>query len=362
MGGGATVTCEPCTAGTREEILKEITAWADDILADSLPVFWLTGQAGSGKTTITYTVAKHFDELEEAEHAGWHTVLGGNFLCSHQFEETRQQIHIIPTLVYQLAQKSRLYTHALHKADKFDSVDKLTKQMKDLLVGPWQQSESQRHVELPPYLIVVDALDEIEDDGGSMFLQSLLETINQCCLRGLKFFVTSRPDPHLVELCETFSSKAVCRLQDVPIEHVGSDIKQYLWRKLPNFAGKLELKTMEQLVGGLFISTTTILRYLTPCWRMAESEQRNLLSRLHDQQSFSPRGGQHPLLIDKLYQQIMRDAFSELDDILFNSHLCILHTFLCTFECMPVSLTGVLLSESDDTVCDIGLEGNAQRP
>ena len=117
--------------------------------------------------------------------------MGGNFLCSRQFEETKRQIHIIPTLVYQLARKSRSYVHTLHEANKFESVDKLTKQMKDLLVGPWQQSESQRHVELPPYLIVVDALDEIEGDGGSMFLQSLLKTINERSLRGLKFLITS---------------------------------------------------------------------------------------------------------------------------------------------------------------------------
>ena len=343
------MTREACTPGTREDILKEIIAWADDVSADSPPVFWLTGQAGSGKTTITYTIAEHFDELEETEHTGRHTILGGNFLCSGQFEETRQQSYIIPTLVYQLARKSRSYAHALHEADKFDSVNKPTKQMKDLLVGPWQQSESRRHADLPPYLIVVDALDEIKDNGGSMFLRSLLETINQRRLRGLKFLVTSRPDPSVVELCETFSSKAVCRLQDVPIERVGLDITQYLQSKLPNFAGKPELKTMEQLAGGHFIAAATIVRYLTPRRRMAESEQRNLLSRLHDGQSFSPCGAQQPLLIDKLYQQIMRDAFSDLDDNLFNSRLRILHTFLCTFERTSTSLTAALLSESDDT-------------
>ena len=31
LGDGATVTREACTAGTREEILKDIIAWADDI-------------------------------------------------------------------------------------------------------------------------------------------------------------------------------------------------------------------------------------------------------------------------------------------------------------------------------------------
>ncbi|EDR06536.1 uncharacterized protein LACBIDRAFT_389232 [Laccaria bicolor S238N-H82] len=347
LGDGATVTREACTAGTREEILNNIIAWANDISADSSPVFWLTGQAGSGKTTIAYTVTKHFDELKETEDTRRHTVLGGNFLCSGQFNETRRQIYIIPTLVYQLARKSRPYAHALREADKFDSVDKLAKQMEDLLVGPWQRSQSRCDVEPPPYLIVVDALDEIEDDGGSAFLQSLLKTINERRLRGLKVLVTSRPDPRVVKLCETFLSKAVCRLQDVPIERVGPDITQYLQSKLPDFTGKPELKTMEQLAGGLFISAATIVRYLTPRKDITEPEQRDLLNTLHEQQSSSPSDA---LLIDKLYQQIMRDAFSKLDVKLFNRRLRILHTFLCTIERTPASLAAALLSESHGTV------------
>ena len=183
-----------------------------------------------------------------------------------------------------------------------------------------------------------------------MFLQGLLETINQRRLRGLKFLVTSRPDRRVTELCESFSSKAVYRLQDVPIERVGSDISKYLQSKLPNFAGKAELKTMEQLANGLFISAATIVRYLTPGPTMAESEQRSLLNKLHDRQSFSPSGARRPLLIDELYQQIMCDAFSGLDDDdVFNSRLDILHTFLCTFERTSTSLAAALLSKSDET-------------
>ena len=332
------------------EILKDIIAWADAVSADSPPVFWLTGQAGSGKTTIAYTIAQYFHELEKKEHTGRHTVLGGTFFCSRQFEETRRQIHIIPTLVYQLARKSRSYTHALHELDRFDSADKLNEQMEDLFVGPWQKSESERHTELPSYLIVVDALDEIEADGGSKFLQDILKTINRRPLRGLKFLVTSRPDPHVVELCKSFSSNAVCRLQDVLIKHVGSDITKYLNAKLPNFAGKPELETMAQLADGLFISAATIVRYLTPRLSITVDEQCKLLSKLHDPQSISASDVRRPsVLIDELYQQILRDAFSGLDDDLFNSRLRILHTFLCTFERTSTSLAAALLSESDET-------------
>jgi hypothetical protein len=103
-----------------------------------------------------------------------HTVFGASFLCSRQFEETREQIRILPTLIYQLAHKSRSYAHALHKADKFDSYDKLSEQMGDLLCGPWQESKAERH-ELPPYLVIIDALDEIEGQEGSAFLADLLQ-------------------------------------------------------------------------------------------------------------------------------------------------------------------------------------------
>ena len=69
-----------CTNGTRVKILEDITKWANDRLLASPRVFWLTGQAGSGKTTIAYTIAKLFEK--DADSNG-HTILGGNFLCSH---------------------------------------------------------------------------------------------------------------------------------------------------------------------------------------------------------------------------------------------------------------------------------------
>ena len=138
LGGG--LTREPCTEGTRVKIREDIIGWAMDSSPDSPSVFWLTGQAGSGKTTIAFTIAQHFDRAKDPNP---HTVLGGTFLCSRQFEETRERIRILPTLVYQLAQKSRSYAHALHKADKLDSYDKLSEQMEDLLSGPWQNSEAE---------------------------------------------------------------------------------------------------------------------------------------------------------------------------------------------------------------------------
>jgi pantothenate kinase-related protein Tda10 len=48
-----------CLEGTRTRVLKKIERW---VRGDGLPTIWLTGPAGSGKSTIAHTVAKQCDE------------------------------------------------------------------------------------------------------------------------------------------------------------------------------------------------------------------------------------------------------------------------------------------------------------
>ena len=328
------------------KIRKDIMEWAMDNSPDSPSVFWLTGQAGAGKTTIAYTIAQYFDRLDKARNSDPHTVLGGTFLCSRQFEETRERTRILPTLVYQLAQKSRSYAHALHKADKLDSYDKLSEQMEDLLSGPWQKSEAERH-ELPPYLIVIDALDEIEGQEGSAFLADLLKAINGGYLQGLKFFITSRPDPDVTKLCESLSPKVVRRLQDVPREDVGSDIDAYLRAKLPGL-DRRELDKAAKQADGLFIFAATVVRYLTPRRSITRREQSMLLKKLLSRNSEGHTT--KSLLIDELYQHILCQAFSDLSEDIVRARLCILHTFLCTIERTSTSVAAALLFEPDDEV------------
>jgi pantothenate kinase-related protein Tda10 len=47
-----------CLLGTRTKLLDEITIWANN--KDSKSIFWLSGMAGTGKSTIAQTVAQSF--------------------------------------------------------------------------------------------------------------------------------------------------------------------------------------------------------------------------------------------------------------------------------------------------------------
>ena len=342
LEGTATLIREPCTEGTRVDILKRIYLWALNTSPDSPHVFWLTGQAGSGKSTIAYTVANRFDDVEDAR-LDVKYILGANFFCSRQFEETRRRRYIIPTIAYQLARQSRSYARALLRANKSDSVNVPAKQMKDLLIGPWQKSAGERARELRPYLIVVDALDEIEDNGGSDFLQELLKAFSQGYLGGLKFLVTSRPNPQLAALCSSLKSDAVCRLYEVPTDTVNADIRKYLRAKLPALPSD-QLDNLSRKADGLFIYAATAVRYIRPRDRMTTDEQLRMLVQLTDHRS---NGAGTPLLIDTLYQQVLWGAFRKLDNALFRDRLRILHTLLCTEERVSASVAGRLSGVAD---------------
>ena len=344
IGESTSLIRTPCTPGTRTSILADIYHWATDPSSDIPSICWLTGEAGSGKSTIAYTVAQYFDDDEN--------ILGGNFFCSRQFEETRQQRNIIPSIVYQLARKSGSFAQTLLKADKLDSVGRiLSKQMKDLLVGPWQQSISKRCPGFPPYLVIVDALDEINDQGGLAFLEELLDTINDIGLRGLRFLVTSRPDPKILYLCESFTSKTVCRLYDVPRVTIQADITTYLEAELP-FLEHDQVTKLADKADGLFIYAATAVRYLTPRSDMTKSEQLQLMSTLLDDMSPMFECPSTVSLIDNLYKQILWAAFSNLNNPQFYTRLNILHTILCTQERVSPSVAAALYPDSMEDVAD----------
>ena len=90
-----------CVDGTRVEILGRIAKWATD--ASSPPIFWLSGMAGRGKSTIAYSTCLRFDPDVSRDTTGPTARLCASFFCSRQVDAMRQLQNVIPTLAYQLA-------------------------------------------------------------------------------------------------------------------------------------------------------------------------------------------------------------------------------------------------------------------
>ncbi|KAF9014719.1 WD40 repeat-like protein [Hymenopellis radicata] len=205
-----TLSRGPCTAGTRVEILDKIMAWARADDADSPPVFWLTGLAGTGKTTIAYTISERM----------WtENKLVVSFFCSRQLDSKDSRL-IVPTICRNLAELFRSYATKLVSVLQGDSVlgeARIREQIDKLLAGPWSASLPGRDG-LPVPVVVIDALDESDD--GVEFLKNLLRVVGDKSLSGIKFLVTSRAQPEIVDLCHSFQLPAdmICRLHEAKLQ------------------------------------------------------------------------------------------------------------------------------------------------
>ncbi|KDR66491.1 hypothetical protein GALMADRAFT_106436 [Galerina marginata CBS 339.88] len=334
-----------CTPGTRVRILDDIARWANDTSPESQSVYWLSGQAGSGKSTIAYTIARRFEFAGDADDT---IVLGGNFFCSRQILETRSATRIIRTIVYHLALKSKAFADALRASGNFNTIHHSVRaQLESLLIEPWKKAQPAEASKSPCFLVVIDALDEIEGQGGSEFLRDLLDSINKHRLRGLKFFATSRPDPDLVTHLTSFDDKQFYRLEQVPITEAQVDITTYLNANLPGFAGRPEMEKLVVQAAGLFIYAATVVKYLAG---YAPREQKRRLGKLPFVSSSAvPRTTEEETpLLDGLYLQILSDAFHHFKDESFMDRLHILHTFLCSVERPSTSIVAELLFPPDE--------------
>jgi NACHT domain len=266
---------EMCTPGTRIEILKAIIDWATNISVSSERLFWLSGQAGSGKTTIAYTVAHHFDP--RTGDGTPNVIIGGSFFCSREFPDTRSASSVIRTIVYQLALHSIAFQAALKKHGRLETVHHGPRsQLMGLLVEPWMKCLPERQANNEPcYVLPIDALDELEGNGGVEFLSTLFDVLDKKDLPGLKFFVTSRSEQALVRQIQSFANKQIFRLEEVPVEESSKDIELYLKQHLDVPAQQIQQLVLD--AAGLFIYAATVVKYLRG--RVLE-EQMTLLEPL----------------------------------------------------------------------------------
>jgi hypothetical protein len=136
-----------CLDTTRTELLQSIEAWIGDL--NALPVYWLSGLAGTGKSTIAQTVA------ERTLGSG---AFGGSFFCFRGSTDRSNLGLIFPTLAYQLACLSQDFRSTLVDVIKGDpnvGYSSLSNQLEKLVVEPLKKT----HLNT---VIIVDALDECD--------------------------------------------------------------------------------------------------------------------------------------------------------------------------------------------------------
>ncbi|KAJ6557436.1 hypothetical protein B0H19DRAFT_1376227 [Mycena capillaripes] len=172
-----------CALGTRVEIQADINRWLLPGSKNKERIFWITGIAGSGKSTLSATLV---DNLRKKG-----TPVAAQFFISRNILETIKPNKIIPTIAQQLAESFPTAARIIHDALKGGFPPSRKEQVEALLLAPIQQlSRSCNAV-----IILIDALDELENAADSV--KEILESIapRDCDLPdNVRFLVTSRPE------------------------------------------------------------------------------------------------------------------------------------------------------------------------
>ncbi|KAJ8065097.1 hypothetical protein OCU04_005810 [Sclerotinia nivalis] len=174
-----------CYQGTRAELLRQIYSWAGD--RGSERIFWLNGMAGTGKSTISRTVAQNFVDMGE---------LGASFFFKRGEGDRGHAGMFFATIVTQLVQKlpslAPYVQHAI-EADPGISRKALKQQFDILVLQPLGKirTDPQKSSSI---VIVVDALDECDREEDVRTIIRLFSQVQHIASAQLKFFLTSRPE------------------------------------------------------------------------------------------------------------------------------------------------------------------------
>lgn len=270
----ANPTCYP---GTRVEILQQIYDWGKSPSGEH--IFWLNGMAGTGKSTISRTVAQWFSD---------NSISGASFFFKRgEGDRSRltllfttiaaQLVHQLPSLAPHVRDVIEAYPDINEKPPEEPFTQLIAEPLKKLTRPSQPSQPSQRQM----IVIIVDALDECDSPqqlGSIIRLLSQARDITSVCL---KFFLTSRPELPIRLGFEDINGKYEnLVLQKIPKSVIQRDITAFMKhellqvhkdynksvpssRHLPqDWPDEMYIQQLVEMAIPLFIFAATICRFI----------------------------------------------------------------------------------------------------
>ena len=286
--------------GTRVRVLSDCVEWATTSIQK---IYWLAGMAGTGKSSIAITLCRMLRGTPEV-------FFGGGFFCSRSFGSIGRMNArcILPTLALLLADSSPDFAAALAcELDKANLValKPIHEQMGLLLLQPLSALVRPH----PPIIFVIDALDEISDEGELAQLLKMLADFQSDV--PVKFILTSRPEMHIRR--STIIDRehsTILQLHTFDPEDVQHDIHTYISRTLTDSAKESiwytggQVDALVRLSNGLFIFASIALRYI-----LDPEEDDDRSDRLVRVVSAAAECTAITVALDAIYEPVVTAAF-----------------------------------------------------
>jgi len=212
-------------------MLEDLLVWRWS--SESGSILWLHGPAGAGKSAI----AQSFCQKLVAE-----SCLGASFFFKRGHPSRGSGNKLFPTIAYQLSLCLPGFDTAISEIMEQNPsiIDRdLSIQLQKLIIEPCRRS-----ICTGTLVIVIDGLDECE---GQNIQQEILRSIGTIIREGpipLRFFVASRPEPHIREI---FSGALIGIHHPVNIEQSFEEVRKYLLNEFARIHGEHQTMVMVPL-------------------------------------------------------------------------------------------------------------------
>ena len=250
-----------CLADTRVNLLHRIKTWGVD---QQRPICWLSGIAGTGKSTIARTIASRFQVQRS---------LGGSFFFSRGEGPSGYAYLFISTLAYYPARtSSHLRTGICTAITDHNDIFKqgLRDQWCKLIIRPLFKAKMTPR---PCLNFVVDTLDECNSEDNIKLLLQLFVEVKDIDTVNLGIFLTSRPETAIRlgfgQMPEIIHHDL--DLHAIPRSVMEHDINVFFMHelgkikdtwKLRDWPSEEDLQYLVQRSDGLFIYAATVCRFL----------------------------------------------------------------------------------------------------
>ena len=261
-----------CYQGTRVELLRRIETWASDLHSEC--VFWLNGMAGTGKSTISRTIAQKFDDKGD---------LGATFFFKRGGGDRGHAGMFIETIVTQLVQKVPSFaSHVQKEIEDNPSVSRkaLKLQFETLILQPLRKMPKDPK-QYSKVVIVIDALDECDQERDIGIIIRLLPQVQCIASIQVRFFLTSRPELPIrlgfKDISGTYEGLALHEIKEsvikedisIFLEHdlaiIRNDYNKPVLpkRQLPtSWPGERNVQILADMATPLFIFAATVCRFI----------------------------------------------------------------------------------------------------
>ncbi|KIM89716.1 hypothetical protein PILCRDRAFT_2026 [Piloderma croceum F 1598] len=254
-----------CSPNTRMELLRDIEDWTVDPYGD-LKVLWLHGVAGSGKSTISTTVANY------SRQSGY---LGAFLFFDRDVAERTNPSTVIRTLAHQLGLFHPGLGAAICAAIKSTPTipsSPIDFQFQRLIVDPLLSVLML--TTNPPILVILDGLDKCGTAKDRCDLLTVLKYGSRNLPSGIKILVTSQDD---FEICRAFDHEhqILAKELDITSRVNASDILTYVCHSLAlictanqylglvsDWLGECRTLFLTQCACGLFVWASTACAFI----------------------------------------------------------------------------------------------------